>query len=272
MPDQKTVNRSTVDTSDPDAIERRDHESDAFERDAPEGNVAEPGDPTERGDAERDVLEGDVVEPDASEAETARERADMVGVTEPSDDARPDLDGPTAPDAARNTDAAPDVSDAEPARDADVARDEQMAQDGSRGADASPVAEPSMSVETPASTPDGAPIALPGDGQESSVDNAAELAPGDVPAPPSTTLWAGEDGEALRERWRELQSRFVDDPRGAAAAADDLIGEAVDSITQELAAQRRQLGEWRAGGDFDTERLRVAVTGYRDFLDRVLSI
>jgi hypothetical protein len=241
MPDQKTVNRSTVDTSDPDAIERRDHESDAFERDAPEGNVAEPGDPTERGDAERDVLEGDVVEPDASEAETARERADMVG-------------------------------DAEPARDADVARDEQMAQDGSRGADASPVAEPSMSVETPASTPDGAPIALPGDGQESSVDNAAELAPGDVPAPPSTTLWAGEDGEALRERWRELQSRFVDDPRGAAAAADDLIGEAVDSITQELAAQRRQLGEWRAGGDFDTERLRVAVTGYRDFLDRVLSI
>ena len=106
----------------------------------------------------------------------------------------------------------------------------------------------------------------------STTDTPAELAPGDVPGPRPAALWAGEDREAIRERWRELQARFVDDPHAATAAADDLIGEAVESLTAALAEQRGQLGAWRAGGDFDTERLRVAVTGYRDFLDRVLSI
>jgi hypothetical protein len=196
----------------------------------------------------------------------------MVGVVEPGDDT--DSDGPTAPDAARDADATSESLDAEAARNADTVSDEQterdaqLAQDRSSSTDGSPVAESATSAETPASTPDGAPTAT----QEPGPGDAAELAPGDVPAPPTTTLWAGEDNEALRERWREVQSRFVDDPHGAAAAADDLIGEAVDSITQALAEQRRQLGQWRAGGDFDTERLRVAVTGYRDFLDRVLSI
>jgi hypothetical protein len=234
MPDQRTVNRSTVDTSDHDLVEP----------DAPE----------------RDITERDVREPDASDSETSRERADMVGVAEPSEE-------PTYPNAA--SDSAVDSRDAEAAQDADA---QMESPDGSRDVDVPPVAEASTPVETPRTTPDGAPTDPSGATQESGPDNAAELAPGDVPAPESTTLWAGEDSEALRERWRELQSRFVDDPRGAAAAADDLIGEAVDSITRDLAEQRRQLGQWRAGGDFDTERLRVAVTGYRDFLDRVLSI
>jgi hypothetical protein len=38
------------------------------------------------------------------------------------------------------------------------------------------------------------------------------------------------------------------------------------------AAERKQLGAWRAGGDLDTERLRMTVTAYRTFLDRVLSM
>lgn len=242
MPDQKTVNRSTVDTSDqrvvePDAPERDITQRDVREPDASERDITGRA-PVEPDAPERDITQRDVREPDESEA--ARERAEMVGVAEPT------------ADAARDPDAVdPSNADGE-------ARNESRAADGSTSIG---TAEPGRA---PADYSDAARVPDPA--------HAEELAPGDVPAPQSTTLWAGEDGEALRERWREVQARFVDDPRGAAAAADDLIGEAVDSITQELAEQRRQLGEWRAGGDSDTERLRVAITGYRDFLDRVLSI
>jgi len=249
MREPKTVNRSTVDTSDhdlvePDAAERDITRRDVREPDAAERDITERA-PVEPDAAERDITEREVREPDAAESETARERADMVGVAEPSDDARLEPEAPMAPDAARNVDEAADSQDAETAREVDLA---------------------------PESRSDGAPVDESATTEEPGPDNAAELAPGDVPAPESTTLWAGEDSEALRERWREVQARFVDDPRGAAASADDLIGEVVESVTGALAAQRQQLGQWRAGGDFDTERLRVAVTGYRDFLDRVLSI
>ena len=120
---------------------------------------------------------------------------------------------------------------------------------------------------------DGAEFAPAGASTAPDQDAApAELAPGDLPVPQPVALWSGEDTEAVRERWRQLQSRFVDDPHGAAAAADDLIGETVESLTAALMTQRQQLGAWRSGGEFDTEQLRVAVTGYRDFLERVLSI
>src|SRR5262245_31682600 len=243
MPDQGTTDRSTVDTSDPNVSEPGRYEPDASERDvaeqrdASERDVAEQRDASERDVPEqRDASERDGPQPDAPESsvsEATTERADMVGVAGPTEDASADPDAPTASDAQRNAEAEQDSLDA----------------------------------------PDGATTpTVHGSERQPGPDTPAELGPGDVAAPQATTLWAGEDSDALRERWRGLQSRFVDDPHGAAAAADDLVGQAVESITEALATQRRQLGEWRAGGELDTERLRVAVKGYRDFLDRVLSI
>jgi hypothetical protein len=100
----------------------------------------------------------------------------------------------------------------------------------------------------------------------------AELSPGDVAIDPVAALWPAEAAEALRERWRELQLRFVDDPQNAAAEADFLVGEAIETLTGSLASLRGDLAHWRSEGDGDTERLRVAVQGYRGLFDRILGL
>jgi hypothetical protein len=101
---------------------------------------------------------------------------------------------------------------------------------------------------------------------------AAELSPGAVAIDPVAALWPAGAAEALRERWRDLQLRFVDDPHKAAAEADFLVGEAIETLTSSLANLRGDLANWRSEGGGDTERLRVAVQGYRGFLDRILNL
>jgi hypothetical protein len=103
-------------------------------------------------------------------------------------------------------------------------------------------------------------------------ETVAELSPGDVAIDPVAALWPAEAAEALRERWRDLQLRFVDDPHNAAAEADFLVGEAIETLTGSLASLRGDLAHWRSEGGGDTERLRVAVRGYRGFLDRILGL
>jgi hypothetical protein len=85
-------------------------------------------------------------------------------------------------------------------------------------------------------------------------------------------LWPADAITALRERWREVQPHFVDDPGAAATEADTLVGEAIETLQTELAMQRTDLAQWRAGDREDTERLPVAVQRYREFLDRVLGL
>jgi hypothetical protein len=96
-----------------------------------------------------------------------------------------------------------------------------------------------------------------------------ELMPGDVPAEPVTGLWSEDNAQDLRDRWRDVQLRFIDDPAAAAAEARTLVDEAVTSLTESLTSQKNSLGEW--DGD-DTEHLRVVVRRYRDFLDRLLGL
>ncbi|MFB6393609.1 hypothetical protein [Polymorphospora lycopeni] len=96
------------------------------------------------------------------------------------------------------------------------------------------------------------------------------LMPGDVPGEPVAVLIPAATAQALRQRWREVQLRFVDDPRAAAGEAQDLVDEAVQTLATALAEQKDDLGGWRSSGADDTERLRVTVRRYRDFLDRLL--
>jgi hypothetical protein len=85
-------------------------------------------------------------------------------------------------------------------------------------------------------------------------------------------LWPEPELGALRERWREVQVRFVDDPRAATAEADMIVVDAVKILTAALDEQRINLADWRCDGGDATERLRVTVQRYRDFLDRVLAL
>ncbi|MER7276082.1 hypothetical protein ABT369_16650 [Dactylosporangium sp. NPDC000244] len=96
--------------------------------------------------------------------------------------------------------------------------------------------------------------------------------PGSVDVTAIGAVWADGAVDGLRDRWRELQLRFIDDPRSVADEADALVGEAVETITNALQAQRRDLANWQNEPGDDTERLRAAVRGYRDYLDRLLGM
>ncbi|TMQ89663.1 hypothetical protein ETD83_38950 [Actinomadura soli] len=78
------------------------------------------------------------------------------------------------------------------------------------------------------------------------------------------------EAERFRERWREVQSGFVDDPGEAVRRADGLASDAVDALGHAIAAHRRSLAEGAAKDGPDTERLRLALRGYRDLLNRVI--
>jgi hypothetical protein len=99
-----------------------------------------------------------------------------------------------------------------------------------------------------------------------------QMLPGGEPPPPAPRLWSDDDARGLRERLKEAQLHFLDDPRAAVEAADALVTEAIDSFTARLAEQRTTLGSWRDNGADDTEQLRVVVQRYRDFLERVLAL
>ncbi|MFG1676842.1 hypothetical protein [Micromonospora sp. NPDC049282] len=93
--------------------------------------------------------------------------------------------------------------------------------------------------------------------------------PGAVPGD-AATLFAPEAAQGFRDRWRDVQLRFVDDPKAAVGEAESLVEEAIEALSTALREQRTRLGAWQESGSSDTEQLRMAVRGYRDFLDRVL--
>lgn len=98
------------------------------------------------------------------------------------------------------------------------------------------------------------------------------LAPGQAADDPVAALWGTDMVQGYRDQWRQLQLRFVDDPHGATVDAAGLLDDAVQSLTTTLAEQKQSLDEWRTSQGEDTERLRAALTRYRDFLDRLLGL
>ncbi|MFC7929531.1 hypothetical protein [Streptomyces cinereoruber] len=80
------------------------------------------------------------------------------------------------------------------------------------------------------------------------------------------------DGDAYRERWREIQGRFVDDPREAVHSADELVADVMKTLADAFADHKHTLeGQWNEGREADTEDLRVALREYRSFFNRLLT-
>jgi hypothetical protein len=107
------------------------------------------------------------------------------------------------------------------------------------------------------------------DVEESAAEPAGDLKPGDVPVAPVAGFLTADAAQGLRDRWREAQLGFVDDPRQAVDDVRALVSEAVDQFTSALSAQRDELDA--AAGE-DTEQYRVAVQRYRAFFDRLLDL
>jgi hypothetical protein len=84
------------------------------------------------------------------------------------------------------------------------------------------------------------------------------------------TLWNDGTIHGYQDRWGKVQLQFIDDPHNAAAAAEALITDVINSLAATVNARKNNLDAWRSSKGADTEELRMVVRRYRDFLDRVL--
>jgi hypothetical protein len=81
------------------------------------------------------------------------------------------------------------------------------------------------------------------------------------------------EGGELRQRWDQIQTGFVDEPRRAVEEADQLVAATMKRLAEVFASERAQLeGQWDRGDNVSTEDLRVALQRYRSFFTRLLTI
>ena len=89
---------------------------------------------------------------------------------------------------------------------------------------------------------------------------------------PADVLFDEGDAARFRERWHEVQSAFVDDPKRAVQDADVLVAELMQNLASAFSERKRLLeDQWREGTDAETEDLRLALRSYRSFLDQLLA-
>jgi hypothetical protein len=85
-------------------------------------------------------------------------------------------------------------------------------------------------------------------------------------------LFADDELNDYRSRWDEVQAGFVDEPRQAVERADELVADLVQRITKSFSESRSALeSQWAEGDEASTEDLRVALTRYRAFFNRLLA-
>ncbi|MDG4756325.1 hypothetical protein [Micromonospora sp. WMMD710] len=227
--------------------------------------TAEPGDGAE--DGEREGLRADPT------AELHRRDADVdstdVYDADRHDADRPDTDGYDTDgdgradaDTSARTVVPPGATDGAPERRDDLT-------DGSDIATAGAVGYGSATPEMVDPDADAEPVTTEASGTSLESAGTSRPAGATVAAEPATLL-DGDTAQGFRDRWRDVQLRFVDDPQAAAGEAQSLVEEAIQALSSALAAQKSTLGGWQDAGSADTEQLRMAVRNYRDFLDRVL--
>ena len=86
-------------------------------------------------------------------------------------------------------------------------------------------------------------------------------------------LFDDSELQSFRSRWEQVQGQFVDEPRESVQKADDLVSDLVERLTSGFAETRSGLEEqWNKGEDASTEDLRVALTRYRAFFQRLLKV
>lgn len=86
-------------------------------------------------------------------------------------------------------------------------------------------------------------------------------------------LFADDLDRDFRHRWRDIQSGFVDEPRSAVEQADALVAQLMQRLAQSFSEQRKNLEkQWEASEKVSTEELRIALTRYRSFFERLLSV
>jgi hypothetical protein len=148
--------------------------------------------------------------------------------------------------------AEPRSTGAETAEDGPLTREDQPDAD---------TRESSAHVDRETVVPAGSEMAVAGTGH---VDAGS-----DATAP----LLPAEQSDKFEQRWSEIQTSFVDEPRRAVERADTLVAELMQELASGFSETRGKLeAQWdNEGDDVSTEDLRVALTRYRSFFNRLLS-
>src|SRR5215471_20446881 len=68
-------------------------------------------------------------------------------------------------------------------------------------------------------------------------------------AEPQAQRLEDEELHGVTTRWRDIQARFVDEPRAAVQDADALVADLIQRLVQMLAAERHQLESHRTSGE-----------------------
>ncbi|HEY7065082.1 MAG TPA: hypothetical protein VII06_26640 [Chloroflexota bacterium] len=88
----------------------------------------------------------------------------------------------------------------------------------------------------------------------------------------AAALFSADETHRFRDRWDDVQTGFVDEPRRAVEQADQLVAEVMKRLAEIFAGERSKLeGQWSRGNDVSTEDLRLALRRYRSFFDRLLT-
>ncbi len=108
-------------------------------------------------------------------------------------------------------------------------------------------------------------------------ESSAQLSgePSNTPNGPSFPVLPTSEHDKLTQRLRYAVSGFVDSPRGAVEEADALLTEVATRLTELLAERRATLrAAWHEddAASSETEELRLAMRGYRNVLERLISI
>jgi hypothetical protein len=86
-------------------------------------------------------------------------------------------------------------------------------------------------------------------------------------------LFTDDAAKAFRSRWDDVQRGFVDDPRKAVQAGDELVAQVIKSLAESFSEQRSAVeGELNQADRSSTEDLRLALRRYRSFFERLLAI
>jgi len=119
---------------------------------------------------------------------------------------------------------------------------------------------------------------LASDGLDVGFDFLSDVDPNVADAGPGSRGGANEgmDDEEVaefRSRWADIQASFIDDPHRACEHADNLVDLVLKRLTEGLTRERNDLVRtWDRGSErTDTEKLRVAIKGYRSLIDRLLT-
>jgi hypothetical protein len=129
-------------------------------------------------------------------------------------------------------------------------------------------ADLATSANRAASSPDAGdrpvPEAINTDGvTKTTITDDAKLAP----------LFTHEAAADFRSRWDAVQRSFVDDPREAVRAGDELVAQVIKSLAETFAGQRSDIESGHDKAEAPTtENLRLALRRYRSFFERLLSI